>query len=150
MVRYFLKKLKERKGSYNITVVTVFLQGGGKDISQRKMTSSYWWKGFNDSMVPGRVMIYMSVKMVKWVEGCTWKLCRKIESNFTHPTWSQLGVGLVLWNTNAWCFQCFRFQGVSPIDQIFFGVCVCVFQFWGIWDLKSYPNGRMLPAEISR
>lgn len=118
MVRYFLKKLKELKRSHNITVVDNFLPGGGKDISQRKLTSSF--TDGKDSMIP-----------------CSWNLkpTRCSPSAMKHQL--------------SWCFQCFRFQGVSPIHQIFLVLISVIdpkfsggFGSWrvhptdGCWDLR--------------
>lgn len=68
--QYFLKKLQELKGSYNITVVDKFSPG----------------TGVGHSMVPGRVMVYMSMIRPNGLK-VVLEICpQKMESNFTHPT----------------------------------------------------------------
>lgn len=57
-----------------------------------------------------------------------WRLCLKfVPKKWNQISLTQLGVGLVLWNTNSWCFQCFRFQVFHQFIRYF----LCVdFSHW--------------------
>ena len=122
--QYFLKKLQELKGSYNITVVDKFSPGTGVGHS---MVS---WKGNgiheHDS--------------AKWVEGCTWNLSPKNGIKFHSPNLKPIGVGLVLWNnnyldvSNVVVFKVLR-QVIRFLWCVDFSHWPKI--FWGIWDLKS-------------